>query len=109
MQKMFGDSFKQIDKEEFTNNLKQIYVISVASMLQDSPDLMYTRVVKGAFYLMNMIMPYKKYSFYKEFTTKFSESLFMANRNDKANIIETKEKQNKKIAHLRTLSTLCPF
>jgi len=36
----------------------------------------YTRVAKDIFHLMDMIKPYKRHGLYKEFTRKFSESLF---------------------------------
>ncbi|CAO3630452.1 unnamed protein product [Mucor hiemalis] len=48
----------------------------------------YVRVVKDIFHLMDMIKPYKRHGLYKEFTRRFSDSLFKIDEEDERKVKE---------------------
>lgn len=49
---------------------------------EESSTRVYTRVFKDIFHLMDMIKPYKRHGLYREFTKKFSKSLFTVDEED---------------------------
>ncbi|CAO3630214.1 unnamed protein product [Mucor hiemalis] len=50
-----------------------------------------SRVVKDVFHLMDIIKPYKRHGLYKEFTQRFSDSLFVIDEDDKKLVTEAFE------------------
>ncbi|KAK4510791.1 uncharacterized protein ATC70_005224 [Mucor velutinosus] len=82
MQEVFGDAIDRVDKAGFTSGYRQF-----AWYNADDPKIAFTRVVKDIFYSMDMIKPYKRHTLYKQFTRKFSESLFTIDETDKEKVI----------------------
>lgn len=81
MQEIFGDAIDRVDKAGFTSGYRQF------AWYNADPKIAFTRVVKDIFHLMDMIKPYKRHTLYKQFTRKFSESLFTIDETDKEKVI----------------------
>lgn len=88
-QELFNSSIDMVDKDSFLHGYSLIMSVksNEAERGIDST-VVYTRVVKDIFHLMDMIKPYKKHTLYKEFTQRFSESLFVFDEEDKMTVTE---------------------
>ncbi|CEP11895.1 hypothetical protein [Parasitella parasitica] len=96
IQEMFGESINNIDKNGFKSGYKQFSTVMAFQPAENVDEVVYSRVVKDIFHLMDMIKPYKKHTLYKQFTRKFSESLFTIDENDKESIIRAFELEKRK-------------
>ena len=82
---MFGTDNSNVDKISFGYGYSKLRDINFAES-QNDDQRVYNRVVKDIFHLMDMIKPYKRHGLYKEFTRKFSDSLFTIDEDDKKNV-----------------------
>ncbi|KAI7878129.1 uncharacterized protein EV154DRAFT_606504 [Mucor mucedo] len=96
--RMFKDNATSVNK----NTFKHGYVLFTSSLNIDNEitsessndDRIYSRVVKDAFHLMDMIKPYKQHGLYKEFMQRFSDSLFVLDEADKALVTKALQDNN---------------
>ena len=90
---MFGEDTAMVDKESFSTGYKAFLNANLSPSYNDEVDttIVRTRVVKDIFHLMDMIKPYKKHTLYKEFTRRFSDSLFVLNEEDRRVVAEALE------------------
>ncbi|KAL9536765.1 hypothetical protein MBANPS3_012383, partial [Mucor bainieri] len=80
-EQLFASARNTVDKAGFFYGFDLFLSLGTVSS-EESSTRVYTRVVKDIFHLMDMIKPYKRHGLYKEFTRKFSETLFTLDEED---------------------------
>ncbi|KAI7875757.1 uncharacterized protein EV154DRAFT_606811 [Mucor mucedo] len=75
------DNLSMVDNDNFIFGYKMFLSI-VKNQGDSDSSIIYTRVVKDIFHLMDMIKPYKRHTLYKEFVRRFSGSLFIMDEED---------------------------
>jgi hypothetical protein len=86
---MFKDSIENVNADNFKHGYTLLSTISLdAETLSKNNGRVYSRILKDIFHLMDMIRPYKRHGLYKEFTQRFSDSLFIMDEEDKKAVEE---------------------
>ncbi|KAG2211860.1 hypothetical protein INT47_004547 [Mucor saturninus] len=84
------DNLRMADTDNSIFGYK-MFLSTVKNQGESDSSIVYTRVVKDILYFMDMIKPYERHTFYKEFVRRFSESLFVMDEQDQDIVKKTLE------------------